>query len=405
VTPEPPRVGSQDEMPVETRQVLTGIRVVDFSWVMAGPMTTKMLAAMGAEVIKVESSVRAEYANRSSWFAITNSGKRSCTINITEPAGQELVHRLVRISDVVVENFSAGVLDKYRLGYEHLRTLRPDLIYVSASGVGRTGPQKDALAYGTLLQGYSGRAAMVGAPNPRLEAMGVLPAWTDPVTAMWETLAILGAIHHRRRTGHGAFVDLSMLESTVTLLPEALLRRLTGVVTDSPGGNREPGASPSGCFACDGDDEWLAVAVQTDAQWHGLCRAMGRLDLAADVRYADGPARLVAKAELDHELAEWTRRRAAADAEALLQKEGVPSSRSRHAADVIGDPHFVERGLFPELADGSRTIALPWMDSDGWRGTFTPAPALGADNDYVLREILGLNPGEIADLTRAGVIR
>jgi crotonobetainyl-CoA:carnitine CoA-transferase CaiB-like acyl-CoA transferase len=393
------------EAPLDTKQVLAGIRVVDFSWVMAGPMATKMLAAMGAEVIKVESSRRPEYANRSSWFAITNNGKRSCTIDITQPAGQELVHRLVSISDVVVENFSAGVLDKHRLGYDHLRTVRPDLVYVSASGVGRTGPQRDALAYGTLLQGYSGRAAMIGEPNPRLEAMGVLPAWTDPMTAMWETLAILTAIHHRRRTGQGAYVDLSMLESTVALLPEALLRHGTGVESESPGGNREPGASPGGCFPCDGDDEWLAVTVQTDAQWQGLCRAMGRPDLAADVRYADGPARLLTKAALDRELAEWSRRRAAADAEALLQKEGVPASRSRHVADVIGDPHFVERGVFPELPDGSRTIALPWRDSDGWRGRFTPAPALGADNDYVLRALLGLSEGEISGLTQAGVIR
>jgi benzylsuccinate CoA-transferase BbsF subunit len=185
-------------------------------------------------------------------FAIMNNTKRSCTINITEPAGQDLAHRLVAISDVVVENFSAGVLEKYRLGYEHLRAVRADLIYVSASGVGRTGPQRDVLAYGTLLQAYSGRTGMIGEPNPHLEAMGVLPAWTDPMTAMWETLAILAAIHNRRRTGQGAYVDLSMLESTVALLPEALLRHAVGVDGESPGGNREPGASPSGCFPATG---------------------------------------------------------------------------------------------------------------------------------------------------------
>ena len=385
--------------------VLTGIRVVDFSWVMAGPMTTKMLAGLGAEVIKVESSLRPEYANRGAWFAITNSGKRSCTINITLPAGQDLVHRLVALSDVVVENFSAGVLDRYRLGYEQLRAVRDDLVYVSASGVGRSGPQKDALAYGTLLQGYSGRAGMIGEPNPRLEAMGVLPAWTDPITAMWETLAVLAAIHNRRRTGRGAYVDLSMLESTVALLPEALLRHRLGVGGESPGGNREPGASPSGCFPCDGDDEWLAVTVKTDAEWQGLCRAMGRPDLALDPRHGDGAARLARKQDLDRELAHWLRKRPATDAEALLQREGVPAARSRSVADVLAEPQFVERGLFPALADGSLTIALPWMDAEGWRGQFTPAPELGADNDYVFRELLGLSASEISVLTRAGAIR
>lgn len=385
--------------------VLAGIRVVDFSWVMAGPMATKNLAAMGAEVIKVESALRPEYANRGAWFAITNNGKRSCTINITLPAGQELAHQLVRLSDVVVENFSAGVLAKYRLGYEQLRAVRGDVVYVSASGVGRTGPQKDALAYGTLLQGYSGRARMIGEPNARMEAMGVLPAWTDPITSFWETLAVLAAIYNRRRTGQGAYVDLSMLESTVALLPEALLRHSLGVPIESPGGNRETGAAPGGCFACHGDDEWVALTVQTDAQWQGLCRATGRPDLAGDARYADGRGRLRHKAELDRDVASWLGARAAADAEALLQQEGVPAARSRHVGDVLADPQFVERGLFPELADGSRTTALPWMDGEGWRGQFGPAPALGADNDYVLRELLGLSPDEIEDLTRAGAIR
>jgi crotonobetainyl-CoA:carnitine CoA-transferase CaiB-like acyl-CoA transferase len=351
------------------------------------------------------SSLRPEYANRSTWFAVTNNGKRSCTINITLPAGQELVHRLVAISDVVVENFSAGVLDRYRLGYDDLRAVREDLVYVSASGVGRTGPQRDALAYGTLLQGYSGRAGMIGEPNARLEAMGILPAWTDPITAMWETLAILTAIHNRRRTGLGAYVDLSMLESTVALLPESLLRHSLGAGGESPGGNREPGVSPGGCFPGAGEDEWVAVTVKTDAQWQGLCRAMGRPDLAADPRHGDGPARVRRKVELDRELARWVGARAAADAEALLQREGVPAARSRHIGDVLADPQFAERGLFPELADGSRTTALPWVDSEGWRGRFTPAPELGADNDYVFRDLLGLSPAELSELTRAGAIR
>jgi benzylsuccinate CoA-transferase BbsF subunit len=147
----------------------------------------------------------------------------------------------------------------------------------------------------------------------------------------------------------------------------------------------------------------VAATVTTDAQWLGLCRAMGRPDLAADGRHADAPARLRRKAELDRELALWVRQRGAADAEATLQKEGVPASRSRHAGDVMADSHFIERGVFPELPDGSRTTALPWMDSEGWRGRFTPAPGLGADN-YVFRAARP-ERGDVADLTRAGVVR
>jgi len=154
---------------------LSGIRVVDFSWVVAGPMATKMLGAMGAEVIKIESYSRPEHKARSTLFRILNGNKLSCTIDIRSEIGQAALRRLVRKSDIVVENFSSRVLKSYSLSYEDLRKARPDLIYVSASGVGRTGPQGPALAYGSLLQAYSGRAGLIGKPNDQIEAMGILP--------------------------------------------------------------------------------------------------------------------------------------------------------------------------------------------------------------------------------------
>ncbi|MEJ1974746.1 MAG: CoA transferase [Acetobacteraceae bacterium] len=220
--------------------VLAGIRVVDFSWVLAGPMATKMLAGMGAEVIKIESGARPEHVQRYPWSAVVNAGKLSCTINLGQPEGPALIRRLIGMSDMVVENFSAGVLAKYGLDYAALRDVRPDLIFVSASGTGRAGPQRNALAYGTLLQAYSGRAGMIATPNPRLEAMGILPAWTDPITALWESCAMLAAIRHRRRTGEGAFIDLSMLESTVALLPESLFREALGSGGAAPAATATP---------------------------------------------------------------------------------------------------------------------------------------------------------------------
>lgn len=384
--------------------VLAGIRVVDFSWVLAGPMATKMLAAMGAEVIKIESGTRPEHVQRYPWSAVVNAGKLSCTINLSTPEGQMLIHRLVGISDLVVENFSAGVLVKHGLGYATLRDIRPDLIFVSASGTGREGPQRDALAYGTLLQAYSGRAGMIATPNPQLEAMGILPAWTDPITALWEVCAILAAIRHRRRTGEGTFIDLSMLESTVALLPESLFREALGSGGAAPGGNRDPGAVPSGCYHCTGQDAWLVLSVCDDAEWNALCVVMGREDLAADPRFRDGPGRTVHRDAIEAEVAAWLAPQAAEAAEVRLQEAGVPAARSRHIGDVVEDPHFVRRGLFPELADGSRTIALPWQAENGWRGDFGPAPALGADNDYVFGTLLGLDKAEIERLTEAGIL-
>ena len=384
--------------------VLAGVRVVDFSWVLAGPMATKMLAAMGAEVIKIESGARPEHVQRYPWSAVVNAGKLSCTINLGKPEGQALIRRLVGISDLVVENFSAGVLAKHGLGYAALREIRPDLIFVSASGTGREGPQRDALAYGTLLQAYSGRAGMIATPNPQLEAMGILPAWTDPITALWEACAILAAIRHRRCTGEGAFIDLSMLESTVALLPESLFREALGSGGAAPGGNRDPSAVPSGCFRCAGIDSWLVLSVCDDTEWMALCAAMERDDLAADPRFQDGPGRAAHRAILEAETAAWLASQTAEVAEARLQAAGVPAARSRHIGDVVEDPHFVRRGLFPELADGSRTIALPWQTDDGWRGDFRPPPALGADNDYVFRTLLGLDTPEIDRLTEAEVL-
>lgn len=384
---------------------LAGIRVVDFSWIIAGPMTTKMLGAMGAEVIKIESALRPEHMNRGGAFPILNNNKRSCSIDITRPEGQALLRRLVAMSNLVVENFSARVLKKHGLAYEDLTAVRPDLIFVSASGVGRTGPQKDGLAYGTLLQAYSGRAGMIGEPNLKLEAMGILPVWTDQVTALWETLAVLAAVHHWRRTGEGGHIDLSMLESTVALLPEALLRHALEADGNAPAGNDEGDAAPGGCFRCAGDDAWIAVSVRSDREWEGLCAAIARPDLQVEGQYKQQRGRLDRKRDLDALLASWLRDRDAAAAETALLAHGVPAARTRRFTDVIEDPQLVERGVFPELPDGQRSIALPWRDADGGRGTMAPAPALGQDNDYVFGELLGMGRDEIDALIAAEVIR
>ena len=313
------------------------------------------------------------------------------------------MRKLVAISDVAVENFSARVLGKLGLGYDDLRKVRPDLIFVSASGVGRTGPQRDALAYGTLLQAYSGRAGMIGPVNARLEAMGIMPAWTDPMTALWELIAIVSALIRRRQTGLGAYVDLSMLESTVALLPEALLRHQLGVAGVPPGGNREIGAAPAGCFRCAGADDWLALTVTTDRQWQDFCACAGRPDLAADGRYADPVARERCKSDLDAIAADWLKQRTADAAEKALLARDVPASRSRSYADLMEDPQVVTHNLFPRV-DDRRTVALPWTDESGWRGTYAPPPSLGGDNDYVLGELLRLDRATIDRLAGDGVI-
>ena len=406
---EQPRPAARGEAKSDRRAVpklpLAGVRVVDFSWVMAGPMATKMLGAMGAEIIKIESSLRPEFSFREAWFAVINNNKKSCTLDITTPEAQAHIRDIVATSDVVVENFSARVLGKNNLAYEDLVKVKPDIIFVSASGLGRTGPERDLLAYGSLLQAYSGRVSLMGRMNPDLEAMGVMPAWTDPVTSLWETLAIQAALSHRRATGEGSHIDLSMLEATVALLPDAILR--AGL--DQPAGDRgsesELGASPSGCFRCNGDGDWLALSIRSDAEWAALGRAMQRPDLAERPDLASVAGRLAAKSDLDHEVGIWCLGRGAGEAEAHLQANGVPAARTRGIHDLVADAHARERGAFRRLEDGSWTTTLPWMDADGWRGAFTPTPKLGSHNDYVFGEILKVSRAKQDELKAKGVIR
>lgn len=376
---------------------LAGIRIVDFSWVVAGPMATKMLGALGAEVIKIESSQRAEFAMRGGWFAVVNNNKRSTTVDITTAEGQALIRGLVAQSDVVVENFSSRVLTKNGLSYADLSAVKPDLIYVSASGLGREGPERDLLAYGSLLQCYSGRVGLIGRANPQLEAMGVMPAWTDPVTSLWESLAILAALRHRAATGRGAHIDLSMLEATVALLPDALLHAGLGRAVPRNGCAEDLSGVPSGLFRCAGDDAWLALSVTSDAEWRGLCAALERPEWLAMV---DRHSPVLRDA-----IAAWCRGRHAAAAEATLRAHGVPSSVSRGIFDLVGDAHLGARGLFRQVEGGAWSIALPWMDATGDRGALAPVPKLGADNDHVFGALLGLDAARRQALAEAGVIR
>lgn len=383
---------------------LEGIRIIDFSWVMAGPMATKMLGAMGAEVIKIESSSRPEFSNRNLMFSVINNNKKSCTINIASPEGQQLIRDLVAGADIVIENFSARVMGKFGLDYESLKKIRPGLIFLSASGVGRTGPERDMLAYGSLLQGYSGRVGMIGTPNAALEAMGVMPAWTDPITALWEVLAALAALRHRADTGEGAFIDMSMLEGTVALLPESLLRSALGQAQGEAHSTGDPHASPSACFRCAGEDEWLAVSVRTDDEWRRLCSVMENEGLSNDPLYAGIDGRRKGRNALNSIVSRWMAQQDAADMEARLLALGVPAARSRNMEELVADQTLQQRGLF-RVEDGMLQMAtLPWRTTDGWTGDFVPTPALGADNAYVFGTLLGLDESRRRELAEAGVI-
>lgn len=388
---------------VISAKVLSGIRVVDFGWVVAGPMTTKMLALMGAEVIKIESSTRPEHQKRAGVFNILNNNKLSASINITQLEGQQLLHELVSKSDIVVENFSARVLAKNNLSYDALRQVREDIIYVSASGVGRTGPDKDFVAYGSLLQAYSGRSGLIASANERMEAMGILPIWTDPVTALWETLSILSAIYVRREKGLGCYIDLSMVEATVALLPDAFLKMFSNANdSNEPIGksaNEDPLSYRNTTFKCAGDDEWVYIFINDKADYPKLAALVNSGEIDAILSTAK------CRADLSAKISDWCRNLSPRDVIKQLSELGIPAVRSRSFSDAKADEQLVLRGAFSEIGNDQESYTLPWRDADtNWRGNLRPTPELGQDNDYVFRNLLGLSQTEIDRLVEENVI-
>jgi crotonobetainyl-CoA:carnitine CoA-transferase CaiB-like acyl-CoA transferase len=390
----------------DVRLPLAGVRVVELTWVIAGPLTTKYLALLGAEVIRIESARRAEFRARGGQFALLNDNKKSCRLDLSQPRARELARALAARADVVVDNFGTGVVDRLGLGYEALRQLKPDLVVLSISGVGRTGPDADKLAYGTLLQLASGWSAMQG--HPGTDEVVVGGAWTDPLSAATCAFAVLAALRHRARTGQGQLIDFSMVEATLCGVPEALLDYAMNRRLPPRRGNRDRLHAPHGVYPCRGEDRWAAIAVTSEQEWQALVAALGAPAWAADPRFAAAAGRKQHEDELDALIAAWTAERSTGEVVELLQGAGVPSGPVLPAAELLDDPHLRARGLFVEtqapLGGRRLTIGAPWRIEPGFEPVYAPAPRLGEHDGYVFRELLGLSEAEVAALVESKVI-
>ncbi|MFN8525676.1 MAG: CoA transferase [Chloroflexota bacterium] len=399
----PPRVETPPASPRPAASVtapatkpLDGVRIVDFSWVMAGPICTKYLAALGADVIKIESRLRPDLSHRNPNWEELNPSKRSITLNLKDDRARDLVRDLIKISDVVIENFSTGVMERLGLGYPSLREINPKIVMASASGFGRTGPQRDLVAYGTLLQCFTGWAELSAYPGRIPTSPG--GTWTDPLTACMEAFLLLSAILRQRRTGQGGFYDLSMTETMLAALPEPVLAWTVGREVLGARGNRDPLIAPRGCYPAAGNDRWIAISVADDAAWGRFCETIGRPDLSADAELATVAGRQRRHDELDAAIAHWTRDRDAAETARLLQSAGIAATPTLTALDVVADEHLAARAFVSQVErlEGGRrwTLGFPWMIDGERPDRFRRAPRVGEDNDYVFKTLLGLGEDE-----------
>ncbi|WP_186426191.1 CaiB/BaiF CoA transferase family protein [Cupriavidus metallidurans] len=400
------------------KRLLTGIRVIDFTWVGAGSFTTKLLADLGADVIKIETAARLDSlriarpfkdrisgVNRSGYFADRNSSKRSITVNAKHEEGLGIVRRLIADADLVTNNFTPGVMEKMGLGYDSVREIRPDVVYASMSMQGITGPEKDYLGYGLIIGALTGVQHLTGLPNR--EPAGTGTNYPDHIpNPTHAAFAILAALRHRRRTGQGQFIDIAQTEPTLALLGPWLLNASLNGVIDERRGNANPDMAPHGVYPCAGNDRWLAIAVANDAQWLSLCDILGIVPRAGWARTQD---RLSDREAIDPEIAARTKERDGRELAAALQAAGVSAGAVNDAGDVLrSDPQLQARGHWvqlnhPEMGP-SIYNAPPFRFSDAESTPSAPAPLLGQHTREICEDLLGLDDGEVDRLIQAGVL-
>jgi crotonobetainyl-CoA:carnitine CoA-transferase CaiB-like acyl-CoA transferase len=386
---------------------LTGIRVLDLSRVWAGPYGTRYLADFGAEVIKVESGQFPERRPHNPDYAEINRNKRFITLNFRHPAGQELLKRLVAVSDVVVENFSPRVMRQYGLDYERLIEVRPDLIMASMPGFGHSGPHSAFASYGGPLMAYTGMALLWGYADSPLDAHSKI-AHPDYIASGTLALAVLAALHHRARTGEGQFIEIAQVEATAAAMEVAFLDYFATGRIAAPSANRDPNAVPQGCYPCLGHDAWCVVSCATEAQWRALARIIGGDDLAAEPRFATADERWHRHDELDALISAWTRECTPHQAMRLLQAAGVPAGAVQTGEDLWRDVHLRARDFMVTVAHPDPgTLEHPGIPVrlHATPGQIQrPAGQLGEDNEAVFRGLLGLTADELARLVEAGVV-
>jgi crotonobetainyl-CoA:carnitine CoA-transferase CaiB-like acyl-CoA transferase len=428
-------------------RALEGVRIIDLTWLQVGPQATRLLASFGAQVIRVEwrkrgaidflryfqpfapnhatpdggraqgaapsHGIRGNY-DRGAYFNNTNPGKYGVTLNLNHPKGRELLKRMVRDGNALCENFSPGQMDKWGLGYEELRKVNPGLIYLQTTGMGKAGVYQNYVSYGPTAQAFSGLTFLSGLPDQDQPA-GWGYSYLDHSPGYFGAMLLMAALRQQRADGRGAYIDMSQTETGLMLTGTSIIEyQLTGKKTQRYG-NRMPYLewSPHGAYRCAGEDNWIAVAIQSDEQWQALVGVMGSPGWARDDHFATAAGRKQYEDELEGKLTEFTVSQERYDLMSRLQARAIPSGVVQRAADRFdSDPQLKARGYYVDLrhsAIGTWPVEglpakLSASPADVGGLTGRAAPQLGEDNELVYHDIFGLGRDELAALREDEVI-
>lgn len=385
---------------------LKGIRVANFGWVWAGPVTGQTLAFLGAEVFKIESRARVDLTRTLPPFgdgipgpdrSLSNhacwAGNGSVTLNLKKPEAQQLARDLVARCDVVVENFGPGVMDQMGCGYDALRTVKPDIVMFSMPAAGLDGPLKGVRTYGlslTSLTGLDSLTGYTGGPPVPVEN-----AYSDPYNGILGAFPIIAALRHRDRTGEGQHIDYSQQEAIMHMVGPAFMDYAMNGRNAGPKGNGHPlaAAAPHGVFPCAGDDRWISIAVLTDGEWIQLTKTMGNPEWADRGEFAHTAGRVAHAEEINASLAAWTAQFDDYGLATTLQSAGVAAAPVLNVGDLLKDPHYRQRGTYIEVTHPlgfKETIYGAYVKTSRTEAAVTPGPVMGRDNEHVFKDILGL---------------
>jgi crotonobetainyl-CoA:carnitine CoA-transferase CaiB-like acyl-CoA transferase len=407
-------------MPKENRkQPFDGVKIVSFAWAVVGPVTMRYFADYGARVIRIETRRRPDLArnlmpikdgkpgvNRSGYFNHFNTNILSMSLNMENPAAIDLAKRLITQADVVLENFTPGVMEKWGLGYEELKQLKSDIIMVRQSGFGTYGPYVHQPAFGMVLAAIAGLPNFIGWPDGLPLPVGI-SAYTDYIGPRFASAALIAALDHRDKTGEGMLLDISHFETTIYFLLPAVLDYISNGRKPKRIGNASQSAAPHGVYQCKGEDRWCAIAILNDEEWKSFCNVIAKPELVEDPRFQTSFDRVKNRVELDRMVNQWSVHLTAEEVMVKLQTAGIAAGVVKNGADIYKDPQLRHRGYFwelnhPEIGPFThlgQSFVLSKTPAEARR----PSPCLGEHTESICKGFLNMSNDEFTRLSQMGV--